>query len=142
LLNDINPNLINFYRWLKKGLFIELDLMNSERRFYAARNRFNELIAIGKGETKEAASLFYYLNRTCYNGLCRFNRKGEFNVPFGKYRKVSYRYDFTAYKRQFENWEFTDSTFQAIRLRSGDFVYADPPYDVEFRQYSKGGFTW
>jgi DNA adenine methylase len=142
LLNDINPNLINFYRWVKKGLVIDLDLVNSERRFYAARERLNELLVTDKGDTKEAASLFYYLNRTCYNGLCRFNSRGEFNVPFGKYAKIVYRRDFTAYKVLFENWEFTSVSFPAVQLQSTDFVYADPPYDVEFRQYSQGGFAW
>ncbi len=142
LLNDINPNLISFYRWLKKGLVIELDMVNSERRFYASRERFNELLSTGKGETKEAASLFYYLNRTCYNGLCRFNSRGEFNVPFGRHGKISYRTDFRSYTTVFENWEFTNLAFNKMRLRPSDFVYADPPYDVEFRQYSKGGFSW
>ena len=142
LLNDINPNLINFYRWLKRGLVIELEMVNSERSFYAARERFNNLLAHDKGETREAASLFYYLNRTCYNGLCRFNSRGEFNVPFGKYQEIRYRRDFTAYQAVFRDWEFTDVPFSKLRLRSSDFVYADPPYDVEFRQYSSGGFSW
>lgn len=142
LLNDVNPNLINFYRWLTKGLVIDLEMVNDERQFYAGRDRFNGLLAAGAGETKEAASLFYYLNRTCYNGLCRFNGRGEFNVPFGKYDKISYRRDFTAYRELFRNWDFTNETFRKVRLKSTDFVYADPPYDVEFRQYSKGGFDW
>jgi DNA adenine methylase len=142
LLNDINPNLINFYHWLKKGLVIDLEMVNSERWFYSARERFNELLATSREDTREAASLFYYLNRTCYNGLCRFNSKGEFNVPFGRYNKIRYRRDFTAYKTLFENWEFTNVTFREVQLCSSDFVYADPPYDVEFRQYSRGGFSW
>lgn len=142
VLNDINPNLINFYRWLKTGLIIKLDMVNSERRFYANRERFNELVVTGKGNTEQAASLFYYLNRTCYNGLCRFNSRGEFNVPFGKYDNIRYERDFTPYKTVFENWEFTNVTFNKMRLRATDFVYADPPYDVQFRQYSKGGFSW
>ena len=142
VLNDINPNLINFYRWLKRGLIIKLDMENSEGRFYSNRERFNELLATGKGSTEQAASLFYYLNRTCYNGLCRFNSRGEFNVPFGKYDNIRYERDFTPYKTVFENWEFTSLTFNEMRLRATDFVYADPPYDVEFRQYSKGGFSW
>src|SRR5438067_887943 len=72
VLNDINPNLINFYRWLKKGLVIDLDFKNRERDFYRNRERFNQLIRIGKEDSKETVSLFYYLNRTGYNGLCRF----------------------------------------------------------------------
>ncbi len=68
--------------------------------------RFNELVAAGRADSKEGASLFYYLNRTCYNGLCRFNRKGEFNVPFGRYKNIRYKDDFTDYRPVFTNWEF------------------------------------
>lgn len=142
LLNDINPHLINFYEWLKRGLTIEIELINSERHYYRNRERFNQLVTDGAGNTKEAASLFYYLNRTGYNGLCRFNSRGEFNVPFGKYASIPYRYDFSAYKSVFANWKFTNVSFDKIRLGPSDFVYADPPYDVQFRHYSRGGFSW
>ncbi|MFN2492110.1 MAG: DNA adenine methylase [Pyrinomonadaceae bacterium] len=142
LLNDINPHLINFYRWLKRGLTMSIEMANEEGLFYAHRMRFNQLLGSGKAETKEAASLFYYLNRTGYNGLCRFNRSGEFNVPFGSYKKINYIRNFVAYKAALANWEFTSATFNRIPLRRNDFVYADPPYDVEFTQYSKDGFGW
>lgn len=142
VLNDINPHLINFYEWLKTGLTIEIELVNSERHYYRNRERFNQLLSDGASNTKEAASLFYYLNRTGYNGLCRFNSSGEFNVPFGKYDSISYRYDFSAYKSIFANWQFTNVNFDKTRLGPSDFVYADPPYDVPFRHYSRGGFSW
>ncbi|MGH9956422.1 MAG: DNA adenine methylase [Pyrinomonadaceae bacterium] len=142
LLNDINSHLVNFYRWLKRGLTISIDVANEEALFYAHRKRFNHLLCSGEAETKEAASLFYYLNRTGYNGLCRFNRSGEFNVPFGSYKKINYVRDFVAYKAVLANWEFTSTTFNRIPLKRNDFVYADPPYDVEFTQYSKDGFGW
>jgi DNA adenine methylase len=142
LLNDINPHVINFYRWLKKGLVIMLPMTNVETRFYTARKKFNKLLADGNGETAEAASLFYYLNRTGYNGLCRFNASGGFNVPFGKYATINYRRDFLEYKAVFANWDFTNTDFDKIPLQGDDFVYADPPYDVEFTTYSKGGFGW
>ena len=96
----------------------------------------------GKGRTAEAASLFYFLNRTGYNGLCRFNRSGEFNVPFGSYKQITYTRDFTPYRAAFADWDFSVGDFEAIALAPTDFVYADPPYDVEFTQYSQGGFTW
>ena len=51
--------------------------------------------ATGKADTPEAAALFYYLNRTGYNGLCRFNSSGDFNVPFGRYTTINYRRDFS-----------------------------------------------
>src|SRR5271168_5298900 len=141
-INDINPHAINFYRWLKKGLRISLKMRNEKTYFYTRRVRFNQLIHEGKADSKEAASLFYYLNRTCYNGLCRFNRKGEFNVPFGKYKRIEYRRDFRSYREVFSNWEFMCDDFENVPLDATDFVYADPPYDVEFTQYAKENFGW
>ena len=142
LLNDVNPHLINFYRWLKNGLVITLPMINVESRYYTHRQTFNDLLAAGKADTVEAASLFYYLNRTGYNGLCRFNSGGGFNVPFGQYKTINYRKDFLHYKTILAGWECTNAYFNQIRLESDDFVYADPPYDVEFTHYSRGGFRW
>ena len=56
------------------------------------------MLAAGHGAEREAGALFYYLNRTGYNGLCRFNRSGEFNVPFGQYARIAYTRDFTPYR--------------------------------------------
>ena len=95
LLNDINAPLMNFYAWLKKGLSnARLDMRNDPDAYYAHRERFNALLMSGRGRNKEAAELFYYLNRTGYNGLCRFNGKGEFNVPFGRYKRINYTKNF------------------------------------------------
>jgi DNA adenine methylase len=142
LLNDANPHLINFYRWLQVGLSIDLEMENDEASFYRQRDRFNSLLASGNAESREAAGLFYYLNRTGFNGLCRFNRTGEFNVPFGRYTRIGYARDFTGYRETFAPWTFTNVDVQAMALAPGDFVYADPPYDVEFTQYAKEGFSW
>jgi DNA adenine methylase len=142
LLNDVNQHLINFYSWLKRGLRITIEMKYDEPLFYRHRNRFNQLLHTSRQETREAASLFYYLNRTAYNGLCRFNQSGEFNVPFGKYTTVNYRQSFADYKKRFADWQFSVGRFDRVKLMPDDFVYADPPYDVEFTQYSKGGFSW
>jgi len=143
ILNDINPHAINFYQWLKRGLIIKhIKMKNEEQAFYENRARFNNLIMNGKSKSQEAAELFYYLNRTCFNGLCRFNNKGEFNVPFGRYSKINYKHDFESYKQVFENWTFTHKDFREVELKRGDFVYADPPYDVEFTKYAKEDFKW
>jgi DNA adenine methylase len=142
LLNDTNSHLIHFYEWLKRGLTIEVRLKNDSTTFYRHRDRFNELLATGKSETREAASLFYYLNRTGYNGLCRFNSRGIFNVPFGRYKTIGYVDDFRHYRPAIERWTFTEGDVEAIDLHREDFIYADPPYDVEFTHYSKGGFSW
>jgi DNA adenine methylase len=142
LLNDANPHLVNFYRWLKRGLTIDLPMRNESRLYYAHRAEFNRLLASGAAATARAAALFYYLNRTGFNGLCRFNASGEFNVPFGRHKTIAYIRDFTPYQAVLAGCEFRCGDFARVPLRASDFVYADPPYDVEFTEYSKGGFAW
>jgi DNA adenine methylase len=142
LLNDINPHLVNFYQRLKHGFTTSLGMTNDERQYYAYRVRFNELLDNGKAASQDAAALFYYLNHTGYNGLCRFNRKGGFNVPFGRYTRITYTQDFTPYRESFADWEFVNNDFEALPLQPDDFIYADPPYDVEFTSYAKEGFSW
>ncbi len=75
-----------------------------------------------------------------YNGLCRFNQSGEFNVPFGRYKRINYTHDFLSYQGVFKQWSFTVGDFANVALDPEDVIYADPPYDVQFTQYSKGGF--
>lgn len=142
LLNDVNPHLINFYRWVQRGLAIEIEMANDKALFYRHRARFNELLAGGHAESQEAAALFYYLNRTGFNGLCRFNRRGLFNVPFGRYARIGYVRDFSEYRDAFTAWTFASRDMESVPLEPGDFVYADPPYDVDFRSYAKDGFDW
>ncbi len=142
LLNDVNEHPVNFYRWLQRGLRIRIRMRNEAELYYRHRAEFNRLVT-GRGRrTRKAAELFYYLNRTGYNGLCRFNRRGEFNVPFGRYKTITYTRDFTAYRAALAGWELTAGDFAKTALQPHDFVYADPPYDVEFHHYSKDGFDW
>ena len=142
LLNDVNPHLVNFYRHLQTGLRLSIEMRYDEQLFYRHRDRFNQLIRGGEATTEEAAQLFYYLNRTGFNGLCRFNKSGEFNVPFGTYTTVNYDRDLSGYPAVLRQWSFTNVDIEKVPLESGDFVYADPPYDVEFTTYSAGGFSW
>ncbi len=142
LLNDVNPHLINFYTHLQRGLDVTVEMENEAQAFYRHRDRFNELIASGKAAGHEAAQLFYYLNRTGFNGLCRFNQSGEFNVPFGRHKTINYANNFSAFRLLFRDWRFTADDITAIPIQPDDFIYADPPYDVEFTTYSKDGFDW
>ena len=119
LLNDANQHLVNFYRWLQRGLRSDLRMENDESLFYLHRARFNDLLRRGQAESAEAASLFYYLNRTGYNGLCRFNGRGEFNVPFGRYTRINYVQDFSDYRQVFEHWVFTHTDVEAVPLDPG-----------------------
>ncbi|NVJ67104.1 MAG: Dam family site-specific DNA-(adenine-N6)-methyltransferase [Gammaproteobacteria bacterium] len=90
LLTDINPDLINLFNDLKQGKARFIDYCaqyfvegnNLEKRFYELRNHFNQLEA-----GWERSALFLYFNRHGYNGLCRYNQSGGFNVPFGRYKK-------------------------------------------------------
>jgi len=142
LLNDVNPHLINFYLRLREGFHLTRGLKNERTFFLRQRSRFNRMITDGVADTAEAAELFYYLNRTGFNGLCRFNRRGEFNVPFGRYATITYDREFVRYADAFAEWDFSCGDFEEVRLRRSDFLYVDPPYDVEFTTYSAGGFRW
>lgn len=142
LLTDINPHLVNFYQWLQRGLQIQIPMQNDSDLYYRHRERFNELIRQEQHQSAEAASLFYYLNRTGFNGLCRFNRKGEYNVPFGQHKTIPYHTDFSSYQSLLSRWIFHVCEFDQVPVAADDFIYADPPYDVEFTQYSRHKFGW
>ena len=142
-INDVNPHLINFYRQIRlHGLTTSIAMLYDKDLYYMHRERFNELTKKNQSDTTEAAELFYYLNRTCFNGLCRFNRSGGFNVPFGEYTTINYARTFIKYQSTFKWWDFSCEDFSRVQLKPDDFVYVDPPYDVEFTTYSAGGFDW
>ena len=153
VLNDANADLINLYRVLQteKHDFVDYAQSfftpenNRETRYYELRERFNHT-----AERVEKAALFVYLNRHAFNGLCRYNGKGGFNVPFGRY-KLPY----------FPAAEMSDFIAKSARMKlmCGDFqaafdeacadsaVYCDPPYvplsdTAAFTAYSQGGFGW
>lgn len=142
LLNDLNPHLINFYLWLQKGFIIDIPLKNEAQYYYACRQRFNELVLNGQANSSEAAKLFYFMNRTGYNGLCRFNNRNQFNVPFGQYKTINYVQNFLHYVSVLKNFEFGSMDFTKLPVSCNDLIYADPPYDVEFTKYSSSDFKW
>lgn len=151
LLNDINADLINLYKFLKRRpktyiedarkLFVSSN--NQEHAYYALREAFNN-----SADTYERSLLFLYLNRHGYNGLCRYNSRGLFNVPFGRYRAPYFpaaELEFFAEKAK--QATFTCEPFQNSfrRARRGHVVYCDPPYlplspTANFTSYSSNGF--
>jgi DNA adenine methylase len=148
LLNDANRHLINFHRHVQSGLTIDIEMQNDEKFFYERRIEFNQLIVDGKCQTNRAAQLWYYLNRTDYNGLSRFsggkrlNKPEKFNAPFGDYKKINYATDFLQFKEVLKNWEFTSGDFATLKLDDEDFIYADPPYYDTFTKYCVDDFSW
>ena len=182
LIADGNADIINLYRRLAEDrvLFIDACEMefssagaNTADGFYQRRAAFNSikssLLSItapqnGAGEQenlddlRRRARLFVYLNRHCFNGLCRYNSRGEFNVPFGKYKSPMFpraaMMDFLTFVES-RNVTFVCADFQTILntdpsrgpvfLKDGDLVYADPPYApleaaATFTSYIEGGF--
>lgn len=151
LLSDINTDLINLYRILQEEgeSFIHYCRQfftpenNRPERYYELRDEFNSTKDI-----RLKSALFLYLNKHGYNGLCRYNSSGKYNVPYGKYKKpyfpekeMLYFYH-KAQRAVFRNEDFVTIMQQA---RKGDVVYCDPPYvplsdTANFTNYSSGGF--
>jgi len=144
ILNDTNPHLINLYQQVQNGLVIDITFENTRECYDAARKRFNELILSDNANNTEAAQLFYFLNKQGFNGLCRFNNKGLYNVPFGKYNKLNIKTDLIEYTNYIKDWTFTSTDFSYVETTPGDFVYCDSPYDsdVSFTKYTQQDFTW
>lgn len=142
LLADSNIHLVNFFARLRDTRPMTLPMSHDEVTYYSHRNRFNALSKSDGKLSREAAELFYYLNRSCFNGLCRFNLSGEYNVPRGKYKTVNYRRDFSEYAAPLRRWTLVHSQFDELTLQPDDFVFVDPPYDSDFTSYDGVRFTW
>lgn len=152
LLADTNPDLINLYRHLTtegqpfidycQSLFVRA---NNRTRYYRMRAQFNQC-----KDTRRKSALFLYLNRHCYNGLVRYNRRGEFNTPFGLYKKPYFpEQEMQKFITLARRAEFVHADFQHCMQLSaaGDTVYCDPPYvpltdTACFTDYHSGGFGW
>ena len=152
LLADINPDLINLYNILKdnperyvrdsKALFTPE--YNQKGAYLEIREAFNNT------DDPYLRSLYFlYMNRHGFNGLCRYNKKGGFNVPFGSYKKPYFPEDELFYfaekaKRATFVCEGYHQTFS--RARKGCVVYCDPPYaplstTANFTSYAGNGFS-
>lgn len=134
LLTDSNADLIELYKLLKnEGKdFIEYsnsfftDKNNSEERYYHFREVFNTT-----DDIHLKSALFIYMNRHGYNGLCRYNSKGIFNVPFGRYKKPYFpEKEMQFFHKKSRRAVFKTQNFDITMKssRAGDVVYCDPPY--------------
>jgi DNA adenine methylase len=162
VLADLNKDLINCYvavRDRTDQLLAQLQQLQRhtlDKRFYyqTARKRFNEIqLQTGLEGDVEKASLLLYLNKTCFNGLYRVNRKGGFNVPWGQYKnpRIYNEKNLRAVQRALGQpgvsiscEDFAESTSNA---QARDFVYFDPPYHPisrtsNFTAYTAQSFGW
>lgn len=151
-LSDINGRLIETYSAIRDDVddviarLAELRERHGKEHYYRSRTRFNQPRGLGP---IERAALFIYLNKTCFNGLYRENRRGQFNVPVGSYRnpRIFDEAQLRAASDALRGVELRVGGFAAVldRVQPGDFVYFDPPYvplsaTSSFTSYAKGGF--
>ncbi|MDD9940790.1 MAG: DNA adenine methylase [Myxococcales bacterium] len=151
VLSDINPSLIAMYRAVRDNLdsvvrhLRRLARSHSTEHYYATRERYNTAPLAAD----ERAATFIYLNKTCFNGLHRVNRRGHFNVPIGRYDhpKILDEAALRLARTRLKGAQLRCGSFEetSARARPGDFVYLDPPYapvspTANFTGYAAEGF--
>jgi DNA adenine methylase len=171
IINDINTKLIGFYNGVKlhyDTLRVELDEVEriynrnraafdalkarspkervedkNETLYYELRDMFNGLIDSRYSE----ALLYYYINKTAYSGMIRYNAKGEFNVPFGRYKSINTHSVTQAHSDLLAGTEIMNGDYSRVFeiAQEEDFMFLDPPYDCVFSDYGndeyKEGFN-
>lgn len=153
LLSDLNPRLIDCYRAVREhldGVVEHLEALrrtHSKDQYYQVRKQFNHRPDL---PLAERAAIQIYLNKTCFNGLYRENRRGHFNVPVGRYRNpgIFDGDNLQAVSQLLAATEIRCEGFETIleRATDGDFVYLDPPYHpisdtANFTSFTRFGFT-
>jgi DNA adenine methylase len=148
VVSDSNEELVNAYRAIRdhvERVIAKLEThqtLHSEEHYYHVR-------AAKPRDGAERAARFIYLNRTCYNGLYRVNRKGQFNVPIGRYKnpRIVDRENLLAVSTALTRVDLRHEDFESLTATCGrsDLVYLDPPYDPisatsRFTSYTVDGF--
>lgn len=171
IINDINEKLIKFYKGVRDDFFslrAELDKIEdlytqnrsefdalkeknpnervddkNEELYYRLRDMFNDVVP----KEFSDALLYYYINKTAYSGMIRYNAKGEFNVPFGRYAHLNTKSVSLAHSRLLQRAEIYNKDYSEIfnMCCNDDFIFLDPPYDCVFSDYGnekyKDGFN-
>lgn len=150
LINDWNQELINTYRVVRD---FPSDLITQLSRLKYDREMFNNLRKVPLDQLSPIgrAARMIYLNKTCYNGLYRVNRAGQFNAPFGKFKKPPRIYEeanilgCSAALSSYVSIQSTDFAAVAEQAEANDVVYFDPPYvplnpTSNFTSYTSKGF--
>ncbi len=163
-ISDINAELINTYRAIRDDIdglfnflmpmeekFIPLEIEARKEYFYKHRDRFNELkVKKNNNVDFEKAALMIFLNKTCFNGLYRVNKKGLFNVPMGNYKnpKICDEKNLRAVSERLQNVNIVHGDYKQSEgfIDSNTFVYFDPPYrpiteSASFTAYTEYDFN-
>jgi len=153
VLGDVNKDLICLYQCIKEDpdqLINDLndiwEICKTETDYYGARNVFNMI----RDCSIRRSAMFVYLNRHGYNGLCRYNKNGDFNVPYGYYKKPYLPIaDVTLMSLKLNSChvDLWHDDFENVmrKAKYGEVIYCDPPYvpisaTSSFTSYAKGGF--
>ena len=142
VINDVHKELVDLYRAIQNGKRHEIyEFMasnpNEEEVYYNVRK-------MDVTDYLDNAKRFYYLRKTCFRGMLRYNKKGEFNIPFGRYKTFDYSdllnedYETLLKRTQIENKDFT-YLFENYN-HENNFMFLDPPYDSEFTDYGYCSF--
>lgn len=137
VINDVHKELTDFYSSMKKGKSNEIysflkEHPNEEDVYYKVRSM--------EPKTElDNARRFFYLRKTCFRGMLRYNKKGKFNIPYGRYK--TYNFEIlknTKYEELLKRTEIFNGSFEKIFEEYNDennFMFLDPPYDSEFTDY-------
>lgn len=154
-INDINSDLMEVYEVIRDNVEELIEALsehpNEKEHFYQVRDWDRNKEQYRQLSKVQKAARIIYLNKTCYNGLFRVNNSGEFNTPFGNYKKpnIVNAPVLTAVSQYFRQAQISFSSTDYAKVLSGipsdTFVYLDPPYDpvsvtANFTGYAKGGF--
>lgn len=142
VLNDIHKELIQIYRAIRDGYAHEIIKFMKEHPNDKAT--YESVRALEPKDWIESACKFYYLRKTCYRGMMRYNQKGGFNVAFGNYKNIKYDelYD-DSYRELLEGSRLFSRDFEFIfKLcdKEDNFIFIDPPYDSTFTDYGYCSF--
>lgn len=166
LINDINPRLVDFYLAVRdkfellKDELTSLELLyrsnqteyektkaenglthyvenKNEALYYLLRDMYNGITE----RTYLDATLYYFINKTSYSGMLRFNSRGEFNVPFGRYKNFNTQLVSEEHSELLKRTEITNVDYSKIfnKCMENDFIFLDPPYDCIFTDYGNLG---
>ena len=141
-LSDMNMELMIAYKMIQRrpqdllACLREHQRRHSREHYYAVRRAKPE-------DSVQLAARFIYLNRTCYNGLYRVNRSGQFNVPMGQYKNpaIADATNIPVVSRALQEVTLAWQPFERIQPAERDFVYCDPPYDGTYDQYTDVRFA-
>lgn len=138
IISDIHKDLIDFYKSIKSGYKKDIykfmkNNKNDEETYYKIRD---EMIIENRLDN---AKKFYYQRKTCFRGMIRYNKKGKFNIPFGKYKKINYEdLKNDEYENLLKRTKIYNKGFEYIFQKydnENNFMFLDPPYDSDFTDY-------